>query len=560
MSEAPRRAPWAPSAGVVADVAAVVVVCAVVTSVWRGMGARTGPAPAGAPAWATPHDLLLFGPDAGMWAANAMAIHLGRWELVDPHRMPTWSLIVAVVLHVQPDVAIAAHLTNHALRVALPLVVYVVGAATGGRGAGFAAALACAVLSPVVLASASSSVDPLVALAQPLALLGGVLAARVPLLSPVGGALAGLATLSHLTTLGVWGPGLVMAFALGRAGWRRWASLVGFAIGAALALRGITDVHPMLPWNLFVDSLAEGVSPESVAHANRDLTTATDRVLAGLPSAADATVATILGALRPRWLPWHAALVLPWLGVLGLFLPVAPDTRPVRPPRRWARAYAAVHAVWRGGLHLLPGLAILVGLTPMFAFAAAGSPTRYSVMFLPTAALLLARGLASAFGAIDLLILRRWARWPQGGLVAASGVAWAWMSIDPATRPLGLGPPRLEHVATRTLGATIARHFGPGGGVACMIREAAPYAGRGYCPTTQCPSHARAIGKCLEVLREECTGEGPVPYVVAVRPKDDRAEWRATLDAWIAERYDPIEVVNTPEFVAEVYAIPREEP
>ena len=65
------------------------------------------------PGWATPHDLVLDGPDAGEWAINAMKMARLDLAAVDEHRMPAWLIAVAVIYKALPDIAMAGHLVNH---------------------------------------------------------------------------------------------------------------------------------------------------------------------------------------------------------------------------------------------------------------------------------------------------------------------------------------------------------------------------------------------------------------------------------------------------------------
>ena len=67
------------------------------------------------PEWGTIRDALLDGPDAGEWARSMLALHDGRYNELETHRLPTWMLIVNAVMSIEPNVVRAGHLANHLL-------------------------------------------------------------------------------------------------------------------------------------------------------------------------------------------------------------------------------------------------------------------------------------------------------------------------------------------------------------------------------------------------------------------------------------------------------------
>ena len=48
-----------------------------------------------APWWGGIGDMVLEGPDAAQWAENAQRMADGAFKQLDPHRMPSWLLVVA---------------------------------------------------------------------------------------------------------------------------------------------------------------------------------------------------------------------------------------------------------------------------------------------------------------------------------------------------------------------------------------------------------------------------------------------------------------------------------
>ena len=548
------------------DVFGVLVLLGVGAARWRSFK------PVGStdlPWWAGGGDAVIFGPDAGAWASNAWALHLGRLSELDPHRLPAWPFLVAGMLHVQPDVALAAHLVNHLLHGALPAVVFLAAAPLCGRAGALAAGLVVAWHVPLMQASSQSGVDPLVALAPVLALAAGRLAGRVPLASWMGGALVAFATGTHLTTLGVAAPAALYALATGQAGWRRWAGAAGLVLGAAATLWIVTRSYPVLEPAIFLNSLAEGVtrSRADVGNQLADEGAALATLQERLPVAGTEALRWLLGEVRPWGMPWGVALCLPWLALArpAVVRALAAGERPESGWGVLARAQ---------GWHLLRWLAFVGMLAPVVAFAAAASPERYGTNFLPVAIVVAVASVASVAALLDGLAARvvaavddhwgpfRWTpRWPAGVLVVLAGLAWG-----PRLVPREPGPPR-RYVPTpidrdaQELGRVLARSFPPGGAAAVVIREAAAVAGRTYCPNMGCPGPGVwRIGECVaRSFAAQCPGEGPIPWVVVTRPGDDGTpDWRTTFDAWVEANHTPVDSYAGSTMSARVYALARE--
>ncbi|HNC94672.1 MAG TPA: hypothetical protein PKW90_01040, partial [Myxococcota bacterium] len=108
--------------------------------VWGGMLWPMGGGD-GLPFWATITDKMLFGPDAAAWAANALAFFDRRYDDLDFHRMPTWTLMTAAGMTTGLDVVLSGHLVNHLMHLLLPVVLYFLGSLGGSRGAGLGAGM-----------------------------------------------------------------------------------------------------------------------------------------------------------------------------------------------------------------------------------------------------------------------------------------------------------------------------------------------------------------------------------------------------------------------------------
>ncbi len=535
------------------DLLAVAALLAAGLALWP-----MGPIPGGPPMdislpwWASPGDVVLSGPDAGEWAASAVAFAQGRYEDLGHHRMPTWPLLVGGLMALVPDVALAGHLLNHLLALALGPVIYLLARPGAGRGLALGAALVCATAPPLVSASRTLGADAALILLLPLSLLLALWAGRRWWLAPLAGLVATLCALSHYTALAFPLPALILLIAAGRG--RRWERLLGPALfvgSGALAAGLIFRVFPPPSGAGLGRALGESISAGAVdsGAANTVDWTGPLRILAagGLLGHASTGVLYVMRWILPPWLPWGLGLSLPWLGLIGRLSPPRPRSVP-----GLARAAAA-------GLAL--GLPLLLGLAPLPLLAATVSD-RYAHSLIPLAALLTFRGLALPLSLIDWGLAGRWRRWPSGALGLALGLAIGASQYAGAREWIRPLPPRTEDVSAWQLGRVIAARFPPGGHAACPVREANVLAGRDYCPHTSCPF---GLGEqqywfCLSIMGEECEGEGALPYVVSIKSRrDERSEARAAMDAWVLERWGSVGEVHTEDLDAWVVALPRGE-
>ncbi len=545
--------------GVAGDVAAISALLIVGLLFWpRFAGAPASSTFGEPPFWATIHDMMLMGPDAGEWASGALKVRFGEFDQLDVHRMPTWLLLVGAMLFVQPDPALAGHLVNHLLQLLMPIVIYGLGRMGGGRAVGLGAGMICATCASLIESSRGFGVDPAVAFLLPAALLAALTTRWRWWLAAPAGVLAALAASTHFTTLPFVAPPAVAVLLRGPRGWRRFAAF-GLQIGAtALALLLIFQLFPFPPKRVLVNAVSEGIAPTSVDSSAKELALsdkAMEILEAGQGQALNDAVNNVLLAIRPAWIPWHLALVLPWIGVIGAGLTYR-RKRPegVGPPARWRRIL--------GAQDLGLGIPLLLCLAPLPVLAAADAPLRYGANLLPFAALLLVRGLVSPLALLDTGVRRLWAPWPRGliaGAVAVAIAVSAWQIAEPRRRIL---PPIDQGLASRRLGQALIENFPARGGAVCQDREAAAIAGRSFCPQSSCPHTATeaAYRRCLGILLEECRGEGPIPYVVLVdadRYPSDAAH--QGMDEWVRERWETVSSVHTTRYLAHVVSIPRDE-
>lgn len=508
------------------------------------------------PFWATLHDMVLQGPDAGEWASGAVKVRHGDFDQLDVHRMPTWLLMVGATLFVQPDPALAGHLVNHLLQLFLPLVIYGIGRLGGGRAVGFGAGAICALTPALIESSRGFGVDSAVAFMLPAAILAALATRWRWWLAAPAGAVAALAAATHFTTLPYVLPPAVAVLLAGPRGWRRFAAFGVQAASTALVALLIFQVFPFPPKRVLVNAVSEGVAPQSVDTSARELELsggAMEILEAGRGDALNDSVNNVMLALKPTFVPWHLGLALPWIGIVGLGL-----RRRRRDKDKKTRWWADLLRSQDLGL----GLALLACLAPLPVLAAADAPGRYGSNLLPFAALLLVRGMISPLALIDFGVGRAWRRWIPGvlgGLLAVAVALSGWQIAQPRRTIL---PPVDQGLASRRLGNAIAEHFPARGGAVCQDREAAAIAGRAFCPQTNCPHNASeaAYRRCLGYLDEECLGEGAIPYVILGEtnryPMDAAHQG---MDDWVRERWGTLATVHTSEYVAEVIAIPRDE-
>ncbi len=301
--------------------------------------------------------------------------------------------------------------------------------------------------------------------------------------------------------------------------------------------------YPTLPIGILPGTIAEGVAPHGGAGQTGfapATTSAWQMVQAGLPIAMNDVMRFVAVNTRGTWIPWTAALVFPWLGLLG------------RSPGERGRLE------WRRiGTGLAIGLPLAIALVPLLAFAAAKSPTRYTENFFPLVLLLVFRGFDAAATLVEVGVRRVLPGWPLGVVGVVVGLAAAWgLRQAPHGHDTRANP---ADIAAREVGAALLKDFGPGGGAACSDREIDAYAGRIYCPHSPMAIFNNNPEPIRALLTAECSGEGPVPYVILERPAtaEPVSTDRVTMDAWVIANGELKDEVNLPLLKAHIYAVER---
>ncbi len=556
-----------PRLGWIADTAAVAALVAVAVYTWQD-GAAPSPRP-DAPAWATFRDALLDGPDAGRWAYQLRALVEGRAEYLDPHRSPTWTLLSAVVLQLTGlPVALAGHLTNHLLRVALGPVLYGLARALGlGRAPSLAVGIAVMLSPYVTQASQRFGVDPTVLLVWPASLLAALACAPRPWLSPLAGMVAGLATAAHFTTIPALLPAL-LALVFAAPPGVRLRSALGFVAGAAFVLVAAYRTLPSMdPFMLFA-SINHGIAtPHQWTSGPVAGGRALEVLAQGLVDGVRESFRWLTFRAAPRGLPVAVVGVLLFVGALGPWLTTRSERLPVYLAYVPRRLRLPVEAAARGVGGGLPTLTVLTPVPLLFASQAA---ERYADNLLPVALVLVVRGVASVGAGLDRLaarLLAPRARWPFGviqvALVVAFVAAFAWTNTGGRVESVELSAELLAQ-DTMILEAAdaLAARFPAGTGVMSPVPEVGALAGGYFCPLRRkCPRTAddAAFRACLQVLARECSGDGGIAYVIGRwREMDQRTPAEVAMDAWVAERWPPFAEFAGPALELSLVEIPRE--
>lgn len=545
MSDAPSRWARKPPAWLVGDVAAIGALLAF--RAWFQPRWSLGHAGGDAPWWASPFDLLLSGPDAGPWASAALGLSGGNIADIDPHRLPTWTVLTSIVMWLGlDDVVLAGHLVNHLCSFAFPVAVYALGRRMGLGGLAFAAAAMSMASMHMSYTASHFGIDGFVALAVPLLLVTASFAGRHRAVAVGAGVVGGMCAIGHLSTLGFPICGAILAASMAPPKTRlRTAGLyVAGVVGAVLA---IYSWYPTLPESEVLTVFAEGivqtnsVTPDEET-AREHLSQAGEVVSGGLGTAIYDVINRLLPVYRPRLVPWAVALFLPWLGL-------------------WAPGLAKGgwkdRSTWLGPLWI--GLPVATALAPLVALAAAQAEDRYLYNFAPLYLLFLCRGAASLMSLVERL-LPGWA----GGLLAA--LAGAAIGLDVLREPpfparIALDPyveheDRMQLELGRDLKSLPPRTF-----VISLQREALAYAGLRQCLLADCPSDAQVASfeACVERARTECSGDGPIPYIAVSQPDPRRVpEPRVAMDAWVRQSFPVDHTVQADGETIAIHHIPRD--
>ncbi len=538
----------------------LLVALAVLAYLTWGVPGSSAATATGLPAWAEARDQLLDGPDAGRWAGQALALLGGHPERLDAHRLPTWTILTAAVARgLDLSVPLAGHLANHLLRVFMGPVAMLAGRGVGLGRVAAAAIGAVVVMSPSVGDNAARfTVDTAVTLAWLVAIAAPALLSRRPATAAIAGALTAFAAVTHLTTAAVLFPAAVLLFQ-GLPPGRRLATGGAFAAALGTTLWSVFQVFPPLPLSMLGGTLSAGVATGSPAPTASGAETAR---VAGV-------VADQVAHLGPQFrlwledgvgggrLPLSVLVCLAVVGVLGVGL--KPRSERLTALARWAPRALRV-AVDTGVRGSGAGVALVLALAPVAALFLVGAPKRYADTLLPIAVLLVGRGAVSLGSVAEAFLAARGLRPRSGTFAAGGGLALA------AVLTLGRSPGVARPIdpldlATAEAAAGLRALLPPDAALAGGTPELVALAGGHPCPARQCPVRPTAadIQSCLDAMHNQCRGaEGKVPYVVVERIPDGRAVAVVALDAWLAQRHQPVAVWSTSEVSFTLLSVARD--
>ena len=492
--------------------------------------------------WGSAADLLLFGPDAGNWAANARALMEGTEP--DLNRLPVYGWLTGGMSLIFEDYAFAGHLVNHLASALVCVLTYFLGRAMGGRGVGLGAALLVAMLPPLINAQNLYGVDPVMNLMVLLLILAGWWAMTGPWWAViVAGVVGGLCASTHYLSLAFPLPvALLLTLYVGDGGRRDWARRLAAPV-ALLCISWLVFQAMMLPYPPLSLKQAMSVYAEGVvgSHDRGDLSgeglgAALSLVSSKLDGAQHTAVQTALSPLLAG-LPWWPLLAAFWVGLVGPLLG--------RDPRmKWGWDWRA--ALWLGLL-----------MAPVILLEGARAPDRYRYYSAPLVMIVVMRGVASLCALADLGGRRLHERWPRGLLAVLACTVLAASLFGPLREDWPANPPLEEGMHERAVGLAVATHFGSGGGVVTLNQSIPFYSGRDRCPQAQWPAEGE-VRRSRQLIRSQCAGSGDLPYILDEREIEGYADRRnVALDAWVSENFSYVEAVSSEGRRTYVYRVPR---
>ena len=306
------------SARLVLDAGAVLAVVGVALWLWPVTQMPADVDLGAVPWWGGARDLMLEGPDAGEWARNMRLLSEGRLSELDHHRMPSWLVMVAALMELEPDVVRAGHITNRALYLALGLAAWTLGRLGGGRMTGLLAAAMALAATHTMSATERFGIDMAVSAMIPVTMAAAVGASRLWGLGLAAGLVAGLTAGLHYTTPPYLLPPLLLLLLSARqpvwtagGALRRLGAVALYLAGAGLVVRGLLEVYPIPSLSFFLADVANGISPGAPGQVPQTLQASLSSVRESLPAHAATATAAAADRVRIQGLPWAVVLALP---------------------------------------------------------------------------------------------------------------------------------------------------------------------------------------------------------------------------------------------------------
>ena len=425
---------------------------------------------------------------------------------------------------------------------------YGLGRAIGGRATGVIAAVMVLGHTHLMLGTQRFGIDASIEAMLPLAMAATFLCSWRWWLGTAVGLFVGWVMFLHHTTIPYVIPAFLLVFLVAPAGWKRGAAGGAFLLGVAAVVAGLSRFHP-LPTLAEVERVVmEGARPGStgLSGTNHPAAALLDQIRLSIVDALPATAEMLSFQLSNVQIGEHYALWLLALGVVAPLLALAPTEQSRH--RQFARQLAYNTAI---------GVVLLCCLAPLPVLASIGAPPRYGNNLTGIAMVLVARGLVSTYAIAEVAIRYFVSQWPTGLLGGAVAAGFLY-NASRAPPPV---PPLAETVVGfYQLGESLRAAFPPNAKVACPPAESLMQAGLRQCPNANCPveSNEPAILSCLRRIAAACAVDGHVGYVALPRRQmyDPNAPGRPAMDAWIAQRFQPVDTVAYSGFSATIYRIP----
>jgi len=248
-----------------------------------------------------------------------------------------------------------------------------------------------------------------------------------------------------------------------------------------------------------------------------------------------------LRSLTVGVLPWGALLGLFWLGV----------TSP------WAKRGESRSWDWQSGALLVCFLA------PLVALEASRAPDRYALFSRPIIFVIVIRGLwNTGLGVVKLYGFARgqgpYVRvGPIVSTVMVGGLLFAMQT--PLQSRWSLTPPTDEGLAERSVAEAISRFMPNAEGVVTTSQSIPFYAGIPACPQAQClPGGPQQNAQCIERMLSECSGSGPIPYLIIESLNVGLGNQPLTeLDTALSVDFSPVDTVRTRNYTVTLYGLDR---
>jgi hypothetical protein len=484
--------------------------------------------------------LLHPGPDAGLWAQNALALQDGT--PLDHNRLPVYLGLLVVAGKGFGDLVFGGHMLNHCLSALVPIALYAFGKSTSGRPAGACAALLTA-LSPQLIASQRLfGVDPCVQLVL-VCLAWATWWARNGSFKRIAlaGAVAGIAASTHYLAALFVPLSMVALLTTDRRRGRRHRYLLSPLVLGAVAVgtvQVLLSPYSSISWSLVSTIYMEGLRSFSFVEGSDSLTTALWELALAAPFVVNSTLQGLLGSLRATFLPWTVLVLLFYIGLLGPGLNAGP------------------HRL----RDLRPGLWLLLFLGPLIPMEAVNAPLRYRLYALPFLFLVLARGVASTARILEAQVRKRAARWPSGAAEVVCTGLLILMAWNPMHRDWNLPRHPVQFVSPLLQRGLLERDIGR-----IVAEESRPLISRSseiqfLSRATPCPmptTPANTTEQILSRLLAQVSAcGGSVTYVIEELHEQGLGDTTQQLaDVLIKTHLDPIYEKRTGEYKASIYLV-----